>query len=104
VEGDGDKGLPDDEARAARHTGWVPPTADPVDALFGGGAEAQAAVRARQRVSDACFADGLWRADSPAPSGQALAPAAVAALGLLAGHWAVPRVEAEEPPRRRFLI
>jgi hypothetical protein len=103
-EGGGDGGLPDAEALPGGFAGWVPPAADLADALFGGGAEALAAVRSRQRVCDACFADGLWRADSPPSSGQALVPAAVAALGLLAGHRAVQQAEADERTGRRSLI
>jgi uncharacterized repeat protein (TIGR01451 family) len=102
--GVGDEVLPPGAARAAVPSGWVPPTTDLADALFGGGAEALGAARSRQRVCDACFASALWGADSPESPGEALAPAAVAALGLLAGHRAVLRAEAEERTRRRFLL
>jgi hypothetical protein len=94
-----DGGVSGGEALAAGPTGWVPSTADLADALFGAGGGA----RYMQRVCDACFSEGLGGAESPS-SGQGLAPAALAALGLLAGHRAAQQAEAEERTRRHSLI
>jgi hypothetical protein len=79
----------------------VPADRMPVDPETGD----QAGAGLSQRACDACFASGSWMTDAAEHSGQGLAPAAaVAALGVLGGHWGAQRAEAEARRRRRFLI